>query len=376
MGTIHNANILLNLDISSLTSKIKLYVQQYDAINCDTVKALIDLVSEVDDLVVKKKLLPHQALGETERIIIDNYDLTRSFNCKHCSKPVKMTQSALLEHLTKQHKKLVVCKADEKIAKNQSTSKGTSHADKKPKKEKKMMSKPAKTFIERHLPSSYVELMLPIHRKIMNDNEAMDNMICELREIFEDEVEDLSIIPFGSRSLGLGTEGSDLDLYLDWMNNYNGAWFAAPTHNRKTIECVTRAITDALHLSTNYKKIRALVNARTPVVEAFHKKAKINCDFTFSSGLGHCNNVLLKYFFDIQPVCYHVCIYIKKWAKQLSINDLNSYAVNLMVIFYFQQNKFLPPVYQLEVVEKSDLVEARWQTHFERYGLEHFNIPL
>lgn len=54
---------------------------------------------------------------------------------------------------------------------------------------------------------------------------------------------------------------------------------------------------------------------------------------------------------------YNVCLFMKKIIKELRIN-MNTYTLINLVIFYFQVNKYLPPIHQLQLDIEPNIIDG------------------
>lgn len=131
-----------------------------------------------------------------------------------------------------------------------------------------------------------------------------------------------------------------------------------------------KKIEDALRATKHWTEFLPILAARTPILRAFNIPEKMECDLSFSNGLSHCNTKLINYFIEVQPLCkltffniFHtntilihvfilllvarVAAIIKFYAQEADFK-MNSYIITLLVVFYFQYEKLLPPVYMLQ----------------------------
>lgn len=64
-----------------------------------------------------------------------------------------------------------------------------------------------------------------------------------------------------------------------------------------------RKIEEILRATKNWSEFLPILNARTPILRAFNKPSKVDCDLSFSNGLSHCNTKLIRYYVTLQPGC-------------------------------------------------------------------------
>lgn len=106
----------------------------------------------------------------------------------------------------------------------------------------------------------------------------------------------------------------------------------------------------------------SITGARTPILQAFFPAENLPCDLSFSNGLSHCNTKLISYFISLQPLFAKIALIVKEWAHAADIK-INSYALTLLVVFYFQHVNLLPTVLELQKNEHSALFIGHWSAH-------------
>ncbi|XP_055548485.1 terminal uridylyltransferase Tailor-like [Wyeomyia smithii] len=180
---------------------------------------------------------------------------------------------------------------------------------------------------------------------------------------------DVKAYPFGSRITNLATETSDLDIFLDLEGCYDGI-----NCSKLRQERYVRIVEQILRKSGEWIHFEAIVSARTPILRTWNISEKIDCDISFANGLSHRNSMLIQYMFELQPICYDMAIYIKEWAKYVNINGLNSYTLIMLILFFFQQFKLLPSVYELQKDSKNPTYIQTWRADFQRKTLDDLGI--
>lgn len=159
----------------------------------------------------------------------------------------------------------------------------------------------------------------------------------------------MSTYPFGSIVNGLARNGGDLDIYIDLNDCYN------KKPNRKLMKTAIFQMKNMMMQHANdWTGFCPITKARTPILKATCKSLRIQCDFSFSNGLSHCNTQLIGYFLDVQPVTKKIVLFVKSWVNEFDLG-MNSYIVTMLVIFHLQQKELLPSVEQL--LAKSSKVE-------------------
>lgn len=62
-------------------------------------------------------------------------------------------------------------------------------------------------------------------------------------------------------------------------------------------------IEKSLRNTKKWAGFRAVKEARTPILQAYHIGEQLDCDLSFANGLSHCNTQLILYFIKVQPLC-------------------------------------------------------------------------
>lgn len=168
---------------------------------------------------------------------------------------------------------------------------------------------------------------------------------------------------FGSRIIGLGTDESDLDIFVD----IDGKFFSTYTPGNENDNRFHK-VASALENSREWRVTKRVLRTRVPVINCIYNSTKWNCklslihseyissiytspgDVSMVNGLSTCNSKLLAHLFDIQPEAVSFYHFIRMWMKAQGFNDLKGYTITLLVLFYLQSKKLMPTV---EVVQRS-----------------------
>ncbi|XP_058822384.1 terminal uridylyltransferase Tailor-like isoform X1 [Topomyia yanbarensis] len=217
------------------------------------------------------------------------------------------------------------------------------------------------TFLEDRMAGCIEVINSPAHTKIAQS----------LVDLLKLNFPKVKVYPFGSRVAGLGDSASDLDVFLDLYNCFDGA-----KYSKVEQEVFVGLVHRKLQKSNDWTSLVPIINARTPILRAWNTVEKIDCDISFANGLSYCNTMLIKYMFELQPICYRVALYVKEWARLSNIEGLNSYTLNLLTIYYFQVQKLLPSVYDLQKDSTERCYIKSWRSDFERLTLDELDIPL
>lgn len=203
----------------------------------------------------------------------------------------------------------------------------------------KKLSKKVKEFLRDCRLEHLAQKLLDEGERVMHSpsHTIISNQIVE---VLKEEFSRVQVYPFGSRLSGLGSDSSDLDLYVDLNANY----FNTPI---QLTPKAFRHIEDNLRATKSWTEFVPIVNARTPIIRAYNLSEKIDCDLSFGNGLSHCNTRLINFFIDIQPLFGKVAAVVKHYAHVADFK-MNSYIVTLLVVYYFQVHMLLPPVHEIQ----------------------------
>ncbi|XP_061386517.1 terminal uridylyltransferase Tailor-like [Musca vetustissima] len=208
-----------------------------------------------------------------------------------------------------------------------------------------VLKKKARLFLASDQITAYQQLTTAIQigdkLKCIPDYEDIEKDLLDLIiPLFPNQT--IKIYKFGSRISGIGTRDSDLDLFIDIGDTFK------IYHNRAdqaTIDKLNKVRKALKNHKQSWKGLVAVEKARVPILKVIHGSTSIECDINFSNSLGHINTQLMEYLFGLQPIARILCIYMKKWLHLISMRtEFNTYTLNLMVIFYLQTLKHLPPL--------------------------------
>ncbi|XP_026820222.1 uncharacterized protein LOC113558852 [Rhopalosiphum maidis] len=175
---------------------------------------------------------------------------------------------------------------------------------------------------------------------------------------------------FGSRVYGLATNATDIDLYLETDDTFDGE-----ISNDFDIQVeLVKTFTERCLLKPKvFQNVEEICNARVPIVKFYHIPSKLNCDVSFKSGLSVYNTKLIKLYLSLSTtVKWLVCVIVKHWALQNGLKDrhlFTSYALIWLVLFYLMTEKVVPSVMELrqkaskddhKVIEGWDCTFGKW----------------
>uniref|UniRef100_A0A1Q3F0N2 Poly(A) RNA polymerase mitochondrial-like central palm domain-containing protein n=1 Tax=Culex tarsalis TaxID=7177 RepID=A0A1Q3F0N2_CULTA len=379
---------LLNWEIANLTQKLQSFSEMYSSVDLKTLEFLEKMIKTTDRFLTQKSLVPVGEWDAGDKAIFAGYTFSRSINCKMCDRSVKITKPGLLKHLAEHDIKVepapkVKTPPKEPAAKEPAKKKQPVAANKprlhneKPcleegclPKIQEPVSNKMKKFLTNKSPQD--QLKATSERKQGQDNAPVHMAIAaDLEKILAYKFPNVKVHPFGSRVTGLGNDTSDVDIYLDLDGNQEG------NLSKDTIQRYSNLVQALLQASGRWSEFNPILKARTPILRTWNIQYKLDCDLSFSNGLSMCNTELIQYFFEIQPVCSAVTLYVKEWARFLNIEALNGYTVTLLTIFFFQAHKLLPSVHELQTNNSEEHKVRRishWRVDFERKTLEQLKI--
>lgn len=95
-----------------------------------------------------------------------------------------------------------------------------------------------------------------------------------------------------------------------------------------------------------------------PTVRVFTKK-KIQCDITFSSGLGVENSKLMHFLFSKQPEAFKLYHFARIWIH-IDEFAFKRYVVALLVLFYLQSRNLMPSAKKLQEGVGEKMIASMW----------------
>ncbi|KAH8344387.1 hypothetical protein KR084_010637 [Drosophila pseudotakahashii] len=189
----------------------------------------------------------------------------------------------------------------------------------------------------------------------------------------------LRVYKFGSRITGIGSRSSDLDVFVDIGNTFH------TFEHRASNTTITklRAMRKFFCGSDDWRIINVIEQARVPIIKTCHLPTGIECDICLNS-LGFCNTNLLKYIFESQPLTQYMCIYVKNWLERCKLTEqISTYSMTLMVIYFLQLQHLLPPigVLQMEESVSQGVLVGPWVVNFAQkspseLGLQQVNVTV
>ncbi|KAK9729697.1 hypothetical protein QE152_g15794 [Popillia japonica] len=233
------------------------------------------------------------------------------------------------------------------------------------------------------------EKLLKEASKAFNSQDNEKEVCVALVKVLKEYYPQCKAYPFGSRLTGLGYCDSDLDVFLDIGDMYNGNHHQDEEEQANIVTVVARTLQKHKNLFSDINKvdvfldigdmyngnhhqdeeeqanivtvvartlqkhknlfsdINKVAGARTPIVQVFHKDSNIDCDISFKHGLSVENTTFIKLCFDVQTILISTLLYLKEWYASTNLSGLSSYALTMLMIFYLQTTGYLLSVKDL-----------------------------
>lgn len=233
----------------------------------------------------------------------------------------------------------------------------------------KKLPKKLREFVTNINLTNFTTNLIRDGQKIAEQSKHM--RVCELlRRKLVNKYPSVKVYSFGSYAIGLGHDRADLDIFVDTENCFYGK-----LTKRKMKDAIFNVQRILLSSPDQWRDFLPVIKARTPILRTFCVAEKVDCDLSFSNGLSTCNTALIDFLINLQPICKRLALFVKFWSAQLNFSGMNSYCITLMVIFYLQHEKVLPPIKMLQDHSKAVFIDG-WNTGFSTPNLTQLKIPL
>jgi DNA polymerase sigma len=165
---------------------------------------------------------------------------------------------------------------------------------------------------------------------------------------------DVIVFPFGSAATGFSTSDSDIDLCLRVRSKLSqvGKGLSSRLLNDSSFAAALR--------DEGFKVKVKILHAKVPILtlEYVSQTSGVRhlIDLSINNGLPLFNTLLLMRYGQICPAVISLASEVKAWAKEHQVHSakkkfLSSYALNLMVVFFFQARGALPNLQSTEASE-------------------------
>ncbi|XP_036334670.1 terminal uridylyltransferase Tailor-like isoform X1 [Rhagoletis pomonella] len=236
------------------------------------------------------------------------------------------------------------------------------------------LPKRAKAIVESDFGKFFADqLQVAETLKQIPEYDVIENSLSDiLKEVFPDK--SIEMYKFGSRITGIGTENSDLDIYVDIGGRFNEFEHAATA---ETLQIFDRAYYVFKNKTIDWRLNHAARGARIPILKLTNTRTKIKCDVGFSNSISYCNKQMLEYIFQQQPIARRMCIFMKKWLELTGLNRrITTYCMSLMVIYYLQINNFLPSIETLQKNMLANVLVGPWISNFIEIPLTELKMEV
>lgn len=394
---------MMTLDTFMYTKRIMLHKEANNKIDKKFASVLFDAVSEIESFLADVEIVQNE--GETDKEMNDLIasvdssvlQLHHYYFCRACKQSVKSSRHALHEHFVslKHLKNLRILssrmknepsKESEQLAEHDGSTQSLNGIESQTGKseivrKERQNSLPAKidNLLKTRLPKKLGEILTfnleSITMQLSQEASAVQKSgkhirVCDmLRKRLIHRYPNIKVFPFGSFITGLGSEKTDLDIFIDTQN-----CFYMKLSKRQMKEAIYETQRILASSRDQWCSFEPIVHARTPILRVFCNIEKIDCDLSFSNGLSTVNTALVSYLSNLQPICKKLVLFVKFWAMKLSLGT-NSYLLTLLVIFYLQQELALPSVSFLQGLVAPRYIDD-WNTAFATPNLQQLKIQV
>ena len=180
------------------------------------------------------------------------------------------------------------------------------------------------------------------------DERNMTEMLAYLKSVVLRKYPSVEVKPFGSSACDLGFHGSDLDICIEFGQRLFG---------KKEKDIKSMELAKLLRHHERFRGAKAIVDARTPIVQLQDMKTGIKCDISpCSVSMGRLNTKYIKFCVTFDPRVRSLIMIVKCFAKRHHISGsglgdhFNSYSIVLLVIAFLQSQEILHPLGVLQAV--------------------------
>ncbi|XP_033216578.1 uncharacterized protein LOC117172598 isoform X2 [Belonocnema kinseyi] len=194
-----------------------------------------------------------------------------------------------------------------------------------------------------------------------------------LEELVKSHYPEAKAYVFGSRASYLAFSGSDVDIFLDCGNAYNGTQLLS-----KTREYLLNSQICFESQPDEWDLKEVLLKVRAPIIRVSHRELGLNCDVSFTSGLTVEKTKIVRLFMISYPPCRKMVLYLKKWLNTCLLTDtqgLTTFGITWLVIFYLQQIEILPSIAELIKSKSNSKIIAGWETGIgQKIPIKHSSL--
>uniref|UniRef100_A0A2A4JZY6 Poly(A) RNA polymerase mitochondrial-like central palm domain-containing protein n=1 Tax=Heliothis virescens TaxID=7102 RepID=A0A2A4JZY6_HELVI len=189
-------------------------------------------------------------------------------------------------------------------------------------------------------------------------------LLDDLRATLNKRWQEFDLIIYGSIPIGLGTKLSDVDCFVR-IPNYN------VTEHRHIVEQSVDLLRRQPNLYSDVHVVDITDNDNNVYFTFYHIPTQRHVDTVFTTTGALDNSNLLSYLFRLDKLYLPLGRLIKYWCAvhELSaletMDKLPNYAWYIMTVFYLQQKRLAPSVYELQRHSESATVLHGWDMSFE-----------
>ncbi|KYN20185.1 Poly(A) RNA polymerase protein cid1 [Trachymyrmex cornetzi] len=198
--------------------------------------------------------------------------------------------------------------------------------------------------------------LFQLSEKVLNDPKATQ-LTDALKHIFGTCQPPAEVFMFGSRVTGLALTNSDIDIYLNFVDE---------CIEPQSIKRRSKQIQDCLRTDhKNWDIELTLDRSRTPIIKVKHRLTGLQCDISFTKGLSVENSKLIRSFNTAYPPCQKLTLFLKKWLSLASLSGpdgMTNYALTWLVIFYLQVKLKIPSIADLIKSHNQSKIISGWET--------------
>lgn len=181
----------------------------------------------------------------------------------------------------------------------------------------------------------------------------------EIKTILKPHYSQIKLQIFGSVILKLNDCFSALD-------------FSMTLDKKISLTCLVEALKE----SDNYSNVSIGKKGQVEVIQCTHKKFNFVCNLWLKNEIWLCNTELVRFYFKKHMVLKELLQIVKFWIISCNLEEFfPTYVIYILLIFYFQQEKKLPSVKQLQEKIPPKIKEG-WNCNFTNSDEKLQNLNL
>ncbi|XP_050337033.1 terminal uridylyltransferase 7-like [Bactrocera neohumeralis] len=245
------------------------------------------------------------------------------FKCTICSKKFSKDKDCMKherwEHDIKRSRKSLSDKVEDIIAYIESD-------------EQQLLQKESLNALQNCEPGQELSSIFKQHK--MND-ETLSSVYKSIEACLKNVLRPLKGVelhPFGSIASGLALKDSDIDLYIELLDN-------TQTTGNSTRQAFNR-INIILQRSNDFNEVIPIRQARVPIIKCKHTPTGFRLDINLSCSRGVHNTKFVRDLLQFDNRIHELITFLKIWAKQLQLigrGNMSSHCLITLVLFYLQQ---------------------------------------